>query len=146
MTALVAIAVAVAMLAGWRGAASPASAEPLPALKALSSGAFRPGEWTVRSLDHRLSEHDRSICLTSAERLARGGYFRDARCSYTIIEDTAERATINYRCEGGWGRTDIRRDADSLYIVAAQGLRDGQPFARRVELRRKGDCKEEAPR
>lgn len=120
-----------------------ASADPLPAVKVFAQGAFRPGEWALRRAGRPA---DRRLCVLTPERMARAGYFENQDCTYTLLENDADRATVSYRCEGGWGLTEIRRDARDLYTIDAQGLRDGQPFARRAELSRTGDCKEAATR
>lgn len=143
-TSILAAAALLSILAS--GTARPAAADPLPPVKALGPDAFRPGEWTLRPLGARAGMKPRPICLISPERMARAGYFREQDCSYNVLADTREHATISYRCEGGWGRTEIRRDAADLYIVDAQGLLDNKPFARRAELKRTGDCKEAARR
>ena len=59
----------------------------------------------------------------------------------TIVEDTAERATVAYSCRGlGSGRTTIVKDNRNHFTIDAQGIRGREPFAVRQEFKRVGDC------
>jgi hypothetical protein len=112
-----------------------AVADAPPPLAALAG--FRPGAWQVKaigatdSVSHCLA--DPAPMLTTA---------RPAQaCQFRIIADQPDSATVTYRCAGGrQGRTAIRRDARGLFVVDAQGLENGHPFADRTEWRRTGDC------
>ena len=62
-------------------------------------------------------------------------------CVHTIVEDTAERATVAYSCRGlGSGRTTIVKDNRNHFTIDAQGIRGREPFAVRQEFKRVGDC------
>ncbi len=113
-------------------AAAAAAAPPLAALKG-----FRPGAWAVKAVGGTSSS---SQCLADPSELLTGG--RAAQeCSFSVIADGADAATVTYRCAAGRsGRTQLRRDAHGLYVVDAQGLENGHPFASRSEWRRTGDC------
>lgn len=113
-------------------AAVAASAPPLAALKG-----FRPGAWAVKAVGANSSS---SQCLADPATFLLAG--RSAQeCSFTVISDASDAATVTYRCAAGRsGRTELRRDATGLYIVDAQGLENGHPFANRSEWRRTGDC------
>lgn len=112
-----------------------AVADAPPALAALSR--FQPGAWQVKVIGASSSS---SQCLADPTALLIGG--RPAQdCQFRSIANTDNSATVTYRCAGGRsGRTVIRRDASGLFVVDAQGLEDGHPFADRTEWRRTGDC------
>jgi hypothetical protein len=92
--------------------ATAAAAAAPPPLAALKG--FRPGAWAVKAVGGTSSS---SQCLADLSDLLTGG--RPAQdCSFSVI----------------------RRDAHGLYVVDAQGLENGHPFANRSEWRRTGDC------
>ena len=113
-------------------AALAAAAPPLAALKD-----FRSGAWAVKAIG---STSSASQCLADPATLLTGG--RPAQgCSFSVINDAPDGATVTYRCAAGRsGRTQLRRDAGGLFVVDAQGLESGHPFANRSEWRRTGDC------
>jgi hypothetical protein len=105
---------------------------PLAALQGLRAGA-----WQVKVIGDSRS---RSHCLTDATLMLTGGR-PGQECSFRAITDEPNATTVIYRCATGRsGRTAIRRDAGGLYVVDAQGLEGGHPFADRSEWRRTGDC------
>ena len=62
-------------------------------------------------------------------------------CSRFIVEDTADRVTVQYTCRGrGYGRTFIRRENGTLAQIQSQGLINGQPFDLAAEARWVGRC------
>jgi hypothetical protein len=63
-------------------------------------------------------------------------------CRVTVLENAESRGAFSYACPSGrLGRTDIRRDAQGVYVVAAQGIgADNLPFNMRGEFRRTGAC------
>lgn len=111
------------------------AADAPPPLAALNG--FQPGAWQVKQIGASGSS---SQCIADAQPILTGG--RSApECSFTAIADTANSATITYRCAAGRsGHTVIRRDTAGLFTVDAQGLEDGLPFANRTEWRRTGSC------
>lgn len=112
-----------------------AAADAPPPLAALAG--FRPGAWQVKAIG---APDSVSHCLADPVPLLTGA--RPAQsCQFTIISDQPDAATITYRCSAGRsGRTAVRRDASGLFVVDAQGLADGHPFADRTEWRRTGAC------
>jgi hypothetical protein len=112
-----------------------AAADAPPPLAALSS--FQPGAWQLKQIGGSSSS---SQCLADALPLLTGG--RPAtECSFKVISDNPNSATVTYRCAAGRsGHTVIRRDTAGLYTVEAQGLENGLPFASRTEWRRTGNC------
>lgn len=115
--------------------ASAAVAASAPQLAALKG--FQPGAWAVKAVGANSS---RSQCLADPAALLTGGR-AGQECSFTVISDGGDAATVTYRCAAGRsGRTELRRDAHGLYVVDAQGLENGHPFANRSEWRRTGDC------
>lgn len=62
-------------------------------------------------------------------------------CSRFVVEDTADRVTVQYTCRGrGYGRTFIRRENNVLAQIQSQGLINGQPFDVAAEARWVGRC------
>jgi hypothetical protein len=62
-------------------------------------------------------------------------------CGRFVVEDTADRVTVQYTCRGrGYGRTFIRRENNSLAQIQSQGLISGQPFDIAAEARWVGRC------
>lgn len=112
-----------------------AAADAPPPLAALSG--FRAGAWQVKPIGATDSV---SHCLADPTPLLVGARRADA-CQFRIIADEPASATVTYRCAAGrQGRTALRRDAGGLFVVDAQGLADGLPFADRTEWRRTGSC------
>jgi hypothetical protein len=112
-----------------------AVADTPPPLAALAG--FRAGAWQVKvigaadSVSHCLAD---SIPMLTGTRPAQ-------ECQFRTISDEPNSATVTYRCaDGRSGRTAIRRDAGGLFVVDAQGLAGGHPFADRTEWRRTGSC------
>ncbi len=115
-------------------AATVLAADAPPPLKALTG--FQPGQWQVSEI--KGSESGK--CVKDVAELLAGDAV-SAGCSFTVITDTEASGVVTYRCPSGRsGRTAIRRDTDELYMIDAQGIRDGLPFASRTEWRRSGGC------
>lgn len=113
-------------------ASTAAAPPPLDALKG-----FRPGAWQVKAIG---ADSSSSQCLAEPSPMLMGGRM-SSECSFNVISDSPSAATVTYRCAAGRsGRTAIRRDANGLFVVDAQGLLNGHPFADRTEWRRTGDC------
>ena len=112
-----------------------ATADAPPPLAALSG--FRAGAWQVKPIGATDSV---SHCLADPTPLLIGARPGDS-CQFRVIADEPASATVTYRCAAGrQGRTAIRRDAGGLFVVDAQGLANGHPFADRTEWRRTGSC------
>ncbi len=110
-------------------------AQPAPELQALRG--FAPGAWQVTPIG---GQSGSSQCLQSAAPMLMGGR-PGGECSFTVIADGPDGATLTYRCAGGRsGRTMVRRDAKGIFTVDAQGLEGGRPFQSRSEWRRIGIC------
>lgn len=121
---------ALGLLAAAAGLAAPAP--PIDALKD-----FQPGQWQMKLVGE---EAGASRCVTDSNLLLMGGRAANA-CSFSLIDNQPQSAVVTYRCTGGRsGRTELRRDAGGLYVVNAQGLEAGLPFANRTEWRRLGKC------
>ncbi len=99
-----------------------------------------PGEWTVEFRDKRANQ---KICVRTGEELIQLGHSQKG-CSRFVIEDSANRTTVQYTCRGdGYGRTDIRRENAKLVQLETQGIAQGIPFQFAAEARRTGlDCAE----
>lgn len=122
---------------------SAALAAGTPALKLLDG--FQPGLWQMTPLDEdsrmRMPQGRAECILTPGTLLRAGADGVDANsCSYTVVENAADRAAVAYVCRGsGSGRTALRR-VGSSYRIDAQGFANRQPFEIRGEYRRVGSC------
>jgi hypothetical protein len=106
-----------------------------PKLDALAD--WQSGQWQASMVGGRTA---RAICLADPEALLAGGRPRPG-CTYSIIENTGTNATVTYKCPAGrTGRTTLRRDAQNIYTVDAQGIDSNLPFGDRSEWRRTGAC------
>lgn len=96
------------------------------------------GQWTVVSRDGGPS---RTICLGDATQLVQLRH-ADSACSRYVVEDAADKVTVQYTCRGnGYGRTSIRKETNALVQIESQGVEGGLPFQFRAEARRTGSCR-----
>ena len=121
------------------GAGLLAGAVPLAAQTdelAMLSGLSK-GEWTVK---YRGNSPAQKICVQTGKELIQLEH--DAPdCSRYVVEDGADKVTVQYTCRGkGYGRTDIRRESSQLVQIESQGIISGQPFRFAAEARRTGPC------
>jgi hypothetical protein len=95
------------------------------------------GEWTIKVRD---GSPERKICIRSGEELIQLRH-RESNCNRFVVEDAANRVTIQYTCPGnGYGRTNIRRETGALVQIESQGISGGLPFQFAAEARRTGGC------
>ncbi len=100
-------------------------------------GGLAKGEWTVK---HRDGSPDRKVCVRSGQELIQLRH-PEGGCSQFVIEDAAAKVTVQYTCpNNGFGRTNIRRETNSLVQIESQGIADGLPFQFTAEARRTGRC------
>ncbi len=96
------------------------------------------GRWELRRHDEPGAP--RRLCLGDGRRLIQLRH-PGQNCSRIVVEDTDSEVTVQYTCPGqGYGRTQIRRESDSLVQVDTQGIAQGLPFAYVAEARRVGRC------
>lgn len=116
------------------GFAIPAAAQS-DSLQMLSG--LTKGEWTIK---HRDGGPDRKICLQTGQELIQLRH-EESSCSRFVVEDGANRVTVQYTCPGnGYGRTNIRRESGGLVQIESQGIAEGLPFQFSAEARRTGSC------
>lgn len=126
------IAAAIGMIALGLALPVAAQSDSLAMLDGLTKG-----EWTIR---HRDGSADRKICVRTGEELIQLRH-TEAGCSRFVVEDVANRITVQYTCPGnGYGRTNIRRETGALVQIESQGIADGLPFQFAAEARRTGSC------
>ena len=95
------------------------------------------GEWTIK---HRDGSADRKICVESGQELIQLRH-DDSDCSRFVVEDGANKVTVQYTCPGnGYGRTNIRKETGTLVQIESQGIASGLPFQFAAEARRTGSC------
>ena len=112
----------------------PLAAQPTP-LAALAR--LDPGSWELR---FRPGNRLGRMCVRDGRQLIQLRH-QQLDCSQFVVEDTADRVTVQYTCRGrGYGRTFIRREGDGLAQIESQGILDGQPFAFSAEARLVGRC------
>lgn len=117
--------------------ASGAAAQPAVP-QALATG-FSAGQWRIVDAGATRST-GRVQCIGVAAEVLTGGRPANS-CQFRILIDEPTKTVVTYTCEGGIsGRTELRRDADGIYTVDAQGLENGLPFGARTEWRRVGAC------
>lgn len=99
---------------------------------------LEPGQWAISSRD---GGPTKSICLRDAAELVQLRH-GSASCSRYVVEENADRLTVQYTCKGnGYGRTSIRRETGGLVQIESQGVAAGRPFQFHAEARRTGACR-----
>jgi hypothetical protein len=127
--------IAAFLLAAPAAAEAPALA---PAKLTVFASGWSPGEWKQTEPGSTSSER---MCVSRVEQMLVPARVSLASCRLTVVQNTADRAAFTYACPtGNLGRTDIRRDAEGVYVVVAQGIDGGLPFEMRGEFRRLGAC------
>ena len=129
-------AVAVPVLFGAIAASAPAPAPaPVPmALEILEKGAWEltsrvPGEARIK------------LCLGDPRQMIQVRHLSN-RCTFHVIENRPNHATVHYSCPGaGHGRTTLRIETSRLAQVHTQGIAEAAPFVLVYEARRKGACR-----
>ncbi len=100
-------------------------------------GGLAKGEWTIK---HRDGSPDRKICVKTGQELIQLRH-NEAGCSRFVVEDGANKVTVQYTCPGnGYGRTNIRKENGALVQIESQGIASGLPFQFAAEARRTGSC------
>ncbi|WP_082826016.1 DUF3617 domain-containing protein [Croceicoccus estronivorus] len=106
-----------------------------PELAALDK--LKPGNWEIR---FRSDNTRQRICLRDGRELIQLRHTASG-CSRFVVEDTADRVTVQYTCRGhGYGRTHIRRESAQIAQIESQGIVDGLPFQFSAEARWVGRC------
>ncbi|WP_299195017.1 hypothetical protein [uncultured Erythrobacter sp.] len=100
-------------------------------------GGLTKGEWTIK---HRDGSADRKICVETGRELIQLRH-TESDCSRFVVEDGANKVTVQYTCPGnGYGRTNIRKETSALVQIESQGIAFGLPFQFAAEARRTGSC------
>lgn len=106
-----------------------------PALAMLAK--LDRGLWELR---YRPDNRIERVCIRDGADFIQLRH-RNDNCSRFVVEDTADRVTVQYTCRGrGYGRTFIRRENAALAQIQSQGLVNGQPFDISAEARWTGRC------
>jgi hypothetical protein len=101
-------------------------------------GRLEAGSWELRVRDE--PGVPKRLCLRDGRKLVQLRH-RGLNCERLVVEDTASEITVQYTCPGrGYGRTQIRRESESLVQIDSQGIAEGLPFAFAAEARRIGSC------
>jgi hypothetical protein len=115
-----------------------------PAAPSLAQGSslaaldkLAPGSWEIR---FRPDNSRQRICIRDGREFIQLRHPQSG-CSRFVVEDTADRATVQYTCRGhGYGRTQVWSETPNIAQIESQGLVDGQPFQFSAEARRVGQC------
>ena len=95
------------------------------------------GEWTIK---YRNGSMDEKICVRTGEELIQLRH-NGSTCDRFVVEDVATKVTVQYTRPGdGYGRTNIRRETNSLVQLESQGISSGEPFQFSAEARLSGTC------
>lgn len=126
------IATAVGMVALGLALPVAAQSDGLSMLEGLTKG-----EWTIKNRDGSV---DRKICVRTGQELIQLRH-EEPDCSRFVVEDEANKVAVQYTCPGnGYGRTNIRKETESLVQLESQGISSGLPFQFAAEARRTGIC------
>ena len=81
------------------------------------------------------------LCLGDPRQMIQVQHLNN-RCTFHVIEDRPNHATVHYSCTGaGQGRTTLRIETSRLAQIHTQGIADAAPFVLAYEARRKGECR-----
>lgn len=95
------------------------------------------GEWTLNYRDGRPST---KVCVRSGLELLQLRHPR-SNCSRFVVDDTPAKLALQYKCSSkGYGRTNIRRETNSLVQIDSHGMVSGRPYEFAAEARRTGTC------
>ena len=124
----------ILLLAGLGiGGTLAAQGNTLPMLRGLQRG-----QWSVVSRDGGPS---RIVCLGDTAQLIQL-HHAGSNCSRFVVEDAADKVTVQYTCKGnGYGRTSIRKETSGLVQIESQGIEGDLPFQFKAEARRTGACR-----
>jgi hypothetical protein len=79
-------------------------------------------------------------CLANTASLARLEH-REAKCTETVISQTASTTRIEYSCaNGGYGQTKVTVLTPRSLRIETQGISANLPFNYKIQARRVGDC------
>jgi hypothetical protein len=113
-------------------AAAPAQAPQMALLGELQKGA-----WQVVAAGEKFGKR---ICLGDPAILLQTQH-GTARCSRYVIEDSASRVRVSYRCgAAGHGVTLLRMETKRLVQIDTQGVLNNEPFSVTAEGRYVGAC------
>ena len=96
------------------------------------------GEWELRFRD---DVPRRRLCVHHGRDFIQLRHPRKD-CSQYVVEDLADRVSVQYTCRGdGYGLTNIRVESPALLQVESQGIVVGSPYHVSAEARRVGTCR-----
>jgi hypothetical protein len=100
---------------------------------------LQPGLWTLNEIG--VDDAGRKMCVTAPAQFIQL-YHPGMNCTRYVIDDTPEKVTVHYTCQGkGYGRTTVSVEDAQLIKLDTQGIGpDGQPFDKSYEGRRAGTC------
>ena len=96
------------------------------------------GEWELR---FRADVSRRRVCMQGGRDFIQLRHPHKS-CSQYVVEDLADRVSVQYTCRGdGYGLTNIRVETPGLLQVESQGIAAGSPYHMSAEARRVGPCR-----
>ena len=132
------VAVSAALLAGTAtlGVSAAGAQDEAPSLASLDR--IQSGEWELR---FRSDVPRRRLCIHNGRDFIQLRHPRKG-CSQYVVEDLADRVSVQYTCRGdGYGLTNIRLETPSLIQLESQGIAAGSPYHISAEARRVGACR-----
>lgn len=99
---------------------------------------LEPGAWDIRF--RGAGEETRRVCMRTGLELIQLRH-SESNCNRFVVEDGAQQVTVQYTCRGnGYGRTNVRRESNTLVQIQSQGIEGGAPFEFSAEARRVSSC------
>jgi len=138
------------ILAAALAAAGAAHAADMPLPKVFRDGGFQRGQWRMEILEMRAKGVEQaggpmramSMCLDSAEKMARGSDRGTRDCSFRLLKDTATEAEMEVVCKDGTTVSRITREADRRFLMQATTTRGGETMSMRARYGYEGPCRE----
>ncbi|MCL4801844.1 MAG: hypothetical protein KJ025_19795 [Burkholderiales bacterium] len=140
------LAAALTIAAG----AAPAADMPLP--KVFRDGGFQQGQWRMEILEMRAKGVDQagdamramSMCMDSAEKMARGSDDAARDCAFRVLKDTASEAEMEITCKDGTTRSKITREGNRRFLMQATTSSGGETMSMKARYAYEGPCRQGA--
>ena len=96
------------------------------------------GSWEVTQLESKAKP--RRFCVRDVSLLAQYEHM-GTTCTRVTVNEGPRKALVRYTCPaGGFGTSGIEVVTPRSLNIETQGIKDGQPFNRRLLARRVGGC------
>lgn len=133
------------------GAPTALAASDMPLPRVFRDGGFQKGQWRMEILEMRARGADQaggmramSMCMDSAEKMARGDDAAARDCTFRLIKDTASEAEMEVACKDGTTRSRITREGDRRFLMQATTTARGETTSMKARYAYEGPCREGA--